>query len=64
MVCAKGLCCAVDGLVYVGYSVLWCDVDLWIGVHFFLLRFFSCVVFERRMAGEGEYGTIAQKLVR
>ena len=28
------------GLVYVGYSVLWCDLDLWIGEHSFLLCFF------------------------
>ena len=63
--CVQRVCgVLLYGLVYVVYHVLWCDVDLWIGVHSFLLCFFSCVVFERRMEGGGEYGTIAQKLVR
>ena len=40
------------GLVYVVYSVLWCDLDLWIGVHSFLLCFFFlCRVLEKDGGG-------------
>ena len=50
------------GLVYVVYSVLWFDLDLWIGVHSFLLCFFFCVVFERRMEGEGSMEQLHKNL--
>ena len=51
------------GLVYVVYSVLWCDVDLWIGVHSFSLCFFPVSCLREGWRG-GKDGTIAQKLVR
>ena len=45
--CVQRVCgVLLYGLVYVVYHVLWCDVDLWIGVHSFLLCFFfpvSCL---------------------